>query len=653
MSASGKIKGNVTDAPVTAGPAAPDMAAPDMAPDMATDMPGRYWLIGCFLITAIAIFLRVYWIDLKPLHHDEGVNGFFLTTLFREGVYKYDAGNYHGPTLYFFALAFTKLFGLETFAIRYSIGIFGVGMVVLTFCLRRYLGSVGALSAGLFLALSPGMVFVSRYFIHEIIFVFFTFGMVVAIVFFMEKRPAGIWANVLMALLLLICFIPIPVFLPGKIAALLPGVFGDMQNTAGTILKSFFFFIEAIIVFLIMIALSRWQEGRPVYLILASASCVLMFATKETAFISLGTMAIACFCIWAYRNLFVDHTKLEPVWQEPVQLTPGRFWQVFGGSNIDGILLGLSVTVIFLYVGVLFFSSFFTFPEGVQRAFDAYTLWTKTGTKEHADKKIYIYFLWMGALEAPIFSLGAVGSLFALWIAQHRFAMFAALWGFGLMGAYTIIPYKTPWLALSFILPVCLVAGYAINEIAQKRKAAAAVLVLIAAGVLAAQTIELNFFSYDNESRPYVYVQSKREFLDLFAKIDEFGQKTGKGNDIGVAIVSKEYWPMPWYLRNYSKAIFHGEPVPANTVELIVSAQEQENECLEDETPDAKCRQLEHYNDYYELVGTYPMRPGVNLKLYARNDLVGKPLFSPHPAHKPAAEQEYPAGETPTDSDKK
>src|ERR1041384_3143490 len=100
----------------------------------------RFWGIGCFLITAIAIFLRVYWIDLKPLHHDEGVNGFFLTTLFREGVYKYDPGNYHGPTLYFAALAFTKILGLETFAIRYSVVIFGVGIVVLAFMLHRYIG---------------------------------------------------------------------------------------------------------------------------------------------------------------------------------------------------------------------------------------------------------------------------------------------------------------------------------------------------------------------------------------------------------------------------------------------------------------------------------------------------------------------------------
>ncbi len=91
------------------------------------------WLVGCIAITAVAIFLRFYDLALKPLHHDEGVNGYFLVTLFREGIYKYDPTNYHGPTLYYISLFFTKLFGLDTLPIRWSVAIFGVLTVVLIF----------------------------------------------------------------------------------------------------------------------------------------------------------------------------------------------------------------------------------------------------------------------------------------------------------------------------------------------------------------------------------------------------------------------------------------------------------------------------------------------------------------------------------------
>ena len=79
------------------------------------------WIAACSLITAVATFLRFYWLELKPLHHDEGVNGWFLTNLFRDGVYKYDPSNYHGPTLYYISLAFSKTFGLNTWSVRSSV----------------------------------------------------------------------------------------------------------------------------------------------------------------------------------------------------------------------------------------------------------------------------------------------------------------------------------------------------------------------------------------------------------------------------------------------------------------------------------------------------------------------------------------------------
>ncbi len=98
----------------------------------------RLWLVGCLVITTIAAILRFYWLELKPLHHDEGVNGFFLKTLFQDGIYKYDPSNYHGPTLYYVALAFSKIFDLNTISIRASVAIFGVLTVVLAFFLKKY-----------------------------------------------------------------------------------------------------------------------------------------------------------------------------------------------------------------------------------------------------------------------------------------------------------------------------------------------------------------------------------------------------------------------------------------------------------------------------------------------------------------------------------
>src|SRR5258705_4567355 len=146
--------------------------------------PDALWYVSCVLITITAIFVRFFALSIKPFHHDEGVNGWFLTTLFRDGVYKYDPANYHGPTLYYISLAFAKVFGLETYSVRASVAVWGVLIVILAFFLRRYIGNLGSLFAALFLALSPGMVYISRYFIHERFFVFLSLGIVVPVVYF-------------------------------------------------------------------------------------------------------------------------------------------------------------------------------------------------------------------------------------------------------------------------------------------------------------------------------------------------------------------------------------------------------------------------------------------------------------------------------------
>src|SRR6478672_10758249 len=93
----------------------------------------RVWLGLAGLITLIAAILRFVDLALKPLHHDEGVNGFFLTNLVRDGVYKYDPANYHGPTLYYIAYPLVQLFGLKTIPIRASVAVFGVLTVILCF----------------------------------------------------------------------------------------------------------------------------------------------------------------------------------------------------------------------------------------------------------------------------------------------------------------------------------------------------------------------------------------------------------------------------------------------------------------------------------------------------------------------------------------
>ena len=641
----------------------------------------RLWYACAALVTMIAAFLRFFRLDLKPLHHDEGVNGFFLTNLVRDGVYRYDPANYHGPTLYYIALPFVKLFGLKTIPIRASVAIFGVLTVMLVFFLKRYIGKAGSIVAALFLALSPGMVYISRYFIHEIFFVFLSLAIVVAVLLFIEKRKAGYFAIGWLGLLLLVCFLPSAL----NLAAFLGG-----ENVwALWAFRLAFFVIESVMVYFIVRMILAWNEGRPIYLILASASAALLFATKETAFITLGTMMIACLSVWMwrgmatgdafqrrkwpiiggvhllgilaaifYRNELIDGAKWvydnflgegkvpEPfvfyaivvlalaaifAWavflyyfRQPQESTLAETtdltWSNFAGgvgSGTDRILLFAAVATAFIYLTVLFFSSFFTYAEGMSKAFEAYTIWTKTGSKDHTQNGRLAYIKWGLKVETPLLVVSSLGALVALLKARHRFAIFTAFWAFGMFAAYTLIPYKTPWLALSFYLPMCIIGGYGINELVTTKKPllriAGILLAIIAAVLLAYQTYDLNFVRYDDKEMGYVYAHSKRPMLDLVAKIEYYAEKSEKGKDATIEIVSPDYWPMTWYLNEYGHANFHGQLVDANTSEMIVAKKKDQDAAV-----------IQKYSAHYKFVGVWALRPGVDLVLLVRKDLADK-----------------------------
>ena len=160
-------------------------------PEETLDISGRAWLYASVAVMLVATVLRLYALEMKPLHHDEGVNGFFLTNLLMQGRYAYDPQNYHGPTLYYITLPFVALTGLSTFVVRLIPVLFGIGTVWLVLGLRRWIGAVAALAAAALVAVSPAFVFYSRYYIHEIPFVFFTLALVVAALRFRDTGAAS------------------------------------------------------------------------------------------------------------------------------------------------------------------------------------------------------------------------------------------------------------------------------------------------------------------------------------------------------------------------------------------------------------------------------------------------------------------------------
>lgn len=132
------------------------------------------------LAVAGALALRVPGLDARPMHNDEGVNAGKLRDLWQDGRYAYDPHEFHGPTLHYSALPFLWPGPARTFpqlnetTLRLVTVAFGTGLIVLLIPLADGLGRSAVGWAAVFTAVSPAMVFYSRYFIHETLLVFFT-----------------------------------------------------------------------------------------------------------------------------------------------------------------------------------------------------------------------------------------------------------------------------------------------------------------------------------------------------------------------------------------------------------------------------------------------------------------------------------------------
>jgi uncharacterized protein (TIGR03663 family) len=536
------------------------------------DAPRRRWRIAGLAVLIVASALRLYYLDLAPLHHDEGVNGHFLIHLFRDDFYRYNPENYHGPTLYYFALVSVYLFGLTTFAIRAVPAVFGIATVWYVLQLRPWLGRAGSLAAAALVAVSPGALYMSRYFIHETLFVFFTVAIVIAFLRYHDYK-------------------------------------------------------------------------RTYHLFLAATLAALLFATKETAIISVTVLLISWLVCrlyiakrrgWAKPNPRRVSMHLPPAASidpldsasalaeatlEKTQVSGGRdSWlsQIASrfGQPRHVAMTWAAALMASILICEFIYSSLLASPRGALDAVSAFKFWARVGRAEH-NHPWFEYIVWLWKEDWPALVLGAGGVAVSIWRGSTRFSVFVALWAVGLLVTYSAVPYKTPWLTVNLIIPLAIAGGLGFDWIYARTRLShrlpIVVLFCLVLSVSGYQSIKLNFFQYDDERRSYVYAHTRREFLDLVKEIERLSGLAGTGRETTIAVSSAEYWPLPWYLRDY-KAVGYFGNVSAFDQSIVVGSAAQEPELTA------------ALGDRYKQMGDYPLRPGIKLVLYTRRDIVEKAL---------------------------
>lgn len=428
-------------------------------------------------IFLVAIFLRLWCIEIKPPHFDEGVNGWFADQMTANGFYHYDPTNYHGP-LHFYAVFLSQtLFGRHLWALRLPAIIAGLLCVWAILRFRVFFGNRVARMAAFAMAVSPAYVFYGRYSIHES------------------------W-QVLFSILLLW------------------GVLG------------------------------LWQSGGRKYFFTAVLSVAGLILTKETYLLHTVSFLLAGLVLWGWQRVLPSRPAL-PVTKQ--------LW-----SRDDAILAsGISVLLI-----VFFYSGNFLDFSSLKGLYETFGAWFHTGVQAAGhEKSTYqiigpLNWYWVALMahyEWPAL-LGFAACLRYVAPSDARLRYTAIMAG-GVLLAYSVIPYKTPWCIISMIWPFYLILGGLLEELADRWKKNALPWIVLTP-LLACSLVfcwVLNFEKFVDDKEPYVYVQTYSGIFKLTDPLLALAAKDPRNYHMAGLILLDSYYPLPWMLGDFTHVGYYGK----------------------------------------------------------------------------------------------
>lgn len=540
---------------------------------------GAWWLFAVTLALG-AFFFRYPKVAERPMHTDEAVHAVKLGILMETGEYEYNPHEYHGPLIYYAAMPFVWASGAGTLTeledsapLRTSVVVFGALLVLATALAASNIGRLEAGFAALLLAVSPAFGFYSRYFIQEVPFVFF-------------------------------CFV--------GLAA----------------------------------AWKMLETGKIAWSLAMGISIGMAVALKETWMMIVGTAALSA---WLLHLTSPRHP-----WPRPFP------WVRYVGL----FALGIATAI---FTGLFILSNFFRNPAAIGDTLVAVSRYVSRGVSGDSSTfganvhnypwHYYLQLLGWPDVDGPwlwtegiTLVLGCFGILAVVfhWPRARGAWHFIVIFTILLSAFYSAIPYKTPWNVLPMFLGWTLLAGRGFAALvrlaapmshpdydAARRRdpghhhklplidpmpgphqwtparrfigAGIAIILLAWPAALAVQSYRATIKRPADIRNPYAYSATSTNVRRLADRAAQIAALTPEGNDMVIQIVSpaNDYWPLPWYLRQFPQIGYYTDFSQAHpSAAMILTAVDPTDEQLESVGP----RQREFYGLRDEVVMTNLIR---------------------------------------------
>jgi uncharacterized protein (TIGR03663 family) len=484
--------------------------------------------VGAMAVAGLV--LRLVELAERPLHHDESIDAWY-SWKFLEGTFEGYDPVYHGPLRFYLTSAIFWVFGESHTTARMVAVLAGVGLIVLPWFLRRYLGPTVTLAASAVLAFSPIALYMTRLGREDSLTAFITLAMMVVIVRFLD-RPR----------------------------LLLPALFGFLL-AAGFAVKETTFIVVFIFggFFLALLAEQAAQQGNakspedqpggpaewswmlPAGLVPMGIAFGVSAYYEAEVFVALGVYGVLM------AMVVLMQASPAQIWDLPVVQAARRvpWW---------GWMLTAAV---FLFFFALWFTVFFTNSAGFLDGFtEGITYWRGEQDTNRGSEPWHYYLYTIPLYEYLVCILAVIGTVHVFrnptFVGKFMVWTAVASWF-----SYSWASERFPWLALHILVPMAFLAGYGVRVLWSARRRMQMVPVWVVLVGLVATTI---FFAwrvnYANQRDPrelLTQVHTTYEYLDTVERIEalnEYSKFVGE-EPVTVAVDTAISVPNLWYFRDY------------------------------------------------------------------------------------------------------
>jgi uncharacterized protein (TIGR03663 family) len=481
---------------------------------------------------------------LRPMHADEAVQAARFRKLWLNGEYRYDPNEFHGPTLPYTTLPRVWASGVSSFAetdeatYRSVTALFGCAVVVLAWLLVDGLGRPSTLIAAFFVALSPCLVFYSRYYIHETLVVFFSLAAIGSAWRYLKSTRKLAWS--------LACGVCL----------------GCLQATKETSVIVFGGFFVATVGAL-SINWRRQEQGeegeeggeggeggvdrgfRWSHLVLAILVAVGFAALLLSSFLTnlRGPVdGILAYVPW------LDRAASTSIHDHPWHFYLHRLilWHVANGPWWSEGMILLLATIAFAV-----------------------------------------------ALFRPTLLAHGVHRGLVCWLGFYALA---------LITVYSAIPYKTPWCMIGFLQASALLAGVGATTLLRACSSrwwhvVISIILFVGFVHLGWQSYQASYRLAADPRNPYVYAHTSSGIQRFVGDLQQITAASPSGPEMTVKLIwdSNYYWPLPWYLRGFSQVEYWNRVPEDPSAALVISSPRH------DQALSARLEETHLMTGYYEL----------------------------------------------------